>query len=212
MADVTVALVLFYLQYGFRLVVQLRTDMPSRILIPLVLMQYRMDVYLPVVRPLHQLGYDACGFTGAIDVVHHITDAVYDYKTNVGSVVDRLFYNPDTLLRRVFSQSEKFKVLIVPVIRQAGHPQNACHDFQAMVRALLCINIKHFPLIFRQFRHIPQHCAVLQCGGYDSRYIECLFTFGFADGCAEIAQCPNDRTMYFEDFRCFLITFRQAQT
>ena len=58
MADVTVALVLFYLQYGFRLVVQLRTDVPSCVLIPFVLMQYRMDMYLPVVRPLHQLGYD----------------------------------------------------------------------------------------------------------------------------------------------------------
>ena len=121
MADVTVAFVLFYQQYGFRFVVQLRTDMPPRILIPLVLMQYRMDVYLPVVRPLHQLGYDACGFAGAVDVIHHIPYAVYDYKTDVGCVVDSLFHNPDTLLRCVFSQSEKFKVLIVPVIRQTSH-------------------------------------------------------------------------------------------
>ena len=28
--------------------------MPSRILSPFVLVQYRMDMYLPVVRPLHQ--------------------------------------------------------------------------------------------------------------------------------------------------------------
>ncbi len=77
-----------------------------------------MDMYLPVVRPLHQLGYDACRFTGAVDVIYHITDAVYDYKTYVRRIVDSLFHNPDTLFRRVFSQSEKFKILIVPVIWQ----------------------------------------------------------------------------------------------
>ena len=122
MADVTVALVLFYLQYGFRLVVQLRTDMPSRILIPLVLMQYRMDMYLPVVRPLHQLGYDACGFTGAIDVVHHITDAVYDYKPYVRCIIDSLFDNPDALFGRVFPLSENLQMFIVPVIRKTSKP------------------------------------------------------------------------------------------
>lgn len=46
-------------------------------------MQYRMDMNLPVVRPLHQLGYDAGGFTGAVDVVHHIPDAVYDDQPNI---------------------------------------------------------------------------------------------------------------------------------
>lgn len=92
--------------------------MPSRILIPFVLMQYRMDVYLPVVRPLHQFGYDACGFAGAVDVIYHVTVTVYDYKTNVGRIIDSLFDNPDTLFRRVFPQSEKFKVFAVPVIGQ----------------------------------------------------------------------------------------------
>ncbi len=96
--------------------------MPSRILIPFVLVQYRMDMYLPVVRPLHQFGYDACGFAGAVDVIYHVTDAVYDYKTNVGRIIDSLFDNLYTLLRCVFSQGEKLKVLIIPVIRQACHP------------------------------------------------------------------------------------------
>lgn len=77
-ANISVTFVFFYKQYGFRLIIQLRTDMPSRILIPFVLMQYRMDVYLPVVRPLHQFGYDTCGFSGAVDVIYHVTDAVND--------------------------------------------------------------------------------------------------------------------------------------
>ncbi len=78
-----VPLVLFHQQDCFRLVVQFRTNVPSCVLIPLVLMQYRMDMNLPVVRPLHQLGYDAGGFTGAVDVVHHIPDAVYDDQPNI---------------------------------------------------------------------------------------------------------------------------------
>lgn len=151
-------------------------------------------------------------FKRTVDVIYHVTDAIYNYKTDAGRIIDSLFDNLYTLLRCVFPQGEKLKVLIVPVIRQASHPQNAFHDFQAMIRALLCINIKHFPLPVGEFRHIPQHCTILQCGGYDSRNIECLFTFGFADGCAEVTQCSYDRTMHFEDFRCFLITFRQAQT
>ena len=96
--------------------------MPSRIFIPFVLMQYRMDMYLPVVRPLHQSGYDACRFTGTVDVIYHVTDAVYDYKGYVRRIVDSLFYNPDTLFGRVFPQSEKFQMLIVPVIGKPSHP------------------------------------------------------------------------------------------
>ena len=55
LAYVPVALVLFNEQHGFSLVVQLRADMSPCVLIPLVLMEYRVDMYLPVVRPLHQL-------------------------------------------------------------------------------------------------------------------------------------------------------------
>jgi len=153
-----------------------------------------------------------CGFARTVNVIYHITDAVYDYKTNVGCIIDSLLYNPDTLSGRVFPQSEKFEALIVPIIRQVSHPQNTFHYFQTMIRALFRINIKHFPLPVGEFRYIPQHCAILQCSGYNSRNIECLFALGFTDGCAEIPQCPYDGTMYFENLRCFFITFRQAQT
>ena len=96
--------------------------MSPRVLIPLVLVEYRVDMYLPVVRPLHQFGYDACRFTGAVDVIYHVTDAVYDYKGYVRRIVDSLLYNPDTLFGRVFPQSEKFKIFIVPVIGKSCHP------------------------------------------------------------------------------------------
>ena len=121
-AYIPVALVLFHEKNGFRLVVQLRTDMPSCVFIAFVLVEYRMDVYLPVIRPLHQLGYDACRFSRTVDVIYHITDAVYDYKPYVRRIVNSLLYNPDTLFGRVFPQSKKFQMLIVPVIWKPSHP------------------------------------------------------------------------------------------
>lgn len=57
-----------------------------------------------------------CGFARTVNVIYHITDAVYDYKTNVGCIIDSLLYNPDTLSGRVFPQSEKFEALIVPIL------------------------------------------------------------------------------------------------
>ena len=96
--------------------------MPPCVLIALVLVEYRVDMYLSVIRPLHQLGYDTCRFTGTVDVIYHVTYAVYDYKGYVRRIVDSLFDNPDTLFGRVFPQSEKFKIFIVPVIGKPRHP------------------------------------------------------------------------------------------
>ena len=85
-------------------------------------MQYRMDVYLPVIRPLHQFGNNACRFSWTVDVIYHITDAVYDYKPYVRCIIDSLFDNPDTLFRRVFTQSKKLQMFIIPVIRKTSQP------------------------------------------------------------------------------------------
>ena len=43
-------------QYGFRLIVQLRCRYALSHSHPFVLVRYRMDMYLPVVRPHHQFG------------------------------------------------------------------------------------------------------------------------------------------------------------
>ena len=59
-----VVFVRLYLHDCFRLVVQFRADMTTRVLVILVLMQDGMDVYLPVIGPLHEFGYHIGGFTG----------------------------------------------------------------------------------------------------------------------------------------------------
>ena len=168
-------------------------------------------MYLPVVRPLHQFRYDACRFAGAVDVIHHVTDTVYHHQTKVRRMVDCLFDNPYALLRRVFPQGKELKVFVVPVIGQSCHAHDAFHHIQAVVGALLRIHVKHFPLGFGKFSRIPEHRAVLQCRSHDSRHIECLLAFGFADGCAEISQRADNGTFHTEDFRGFFVFSRQAQ-
>ena len=185
--------------------------MSPRILIALVLVEYRVDMYLPVVRPLHQFRYDACRFAGAVDVIHHVTDTVYHHQTKVRRMVDCLFDNPYALLRRVFPQGKELKVLVVPVIGQPCHAHDAFHHIQAVVRALLRIDIQHFPLGFGKLSRIPEHRAVLQSRSHDSRHIECLLALGFADGCAEISQRTDYGTFHAEDFGRFLVFSRQAQ-
>ena len=116
--DVGVALVLLHQQHRLGLVVQFRADVPARVLVTLVLVQYCVDMYLAVVRPLHQLGDDACGFAGAVDVVHHVADAVYHDKSQFRGIVDGLLHSRDAFFRGVLAQGEKFEVLAVPVGRR----------------------------------------------------------------------------------------------
>ena len=54
----------FYLQDGFRLVVEFRADVTTRMFIILVLMQDSMDMNLFVVRPLHEFRDNFGRFTG----------------------------------------------------------------------------------------------------------------------------------------------------
>ena len=53
----------FYLHDCFCLVIQFRADVTTGMFIILVLMQDGMDVYLPVIGPLHEFGYHNGGFT-----------------------------------------------------------------------------------------------------------------------------------------------------
>ena len=54
----------FYLQYGFRLVIEFRADVTTCMFIILVLMQDSMDMDLLVVRPLHEFRDNFGRFTG----------------------------------------------------------------------------------------------------------------------------------------------------
>lgn len=185
--------------------------MPSCVFVALVLVQYRVDVYLAVVRPLHQLGDDACGFAGAVDVIHHVADAVYHDKPQFRRVVDGLFHRCYAFFRGVLAKSEKFEVLAVPVGRQSRHAQDAFHHLETMVRALLGIDVEDFSLVLGQFRRVQQYRAVLQRRRDDGGDVERLLAFRLADGRAEIAQCADDSSVRLQYLGGLLTFHADAQ-
>ena len=71
----------FNLHDGFRLIIEFRADVSTSMFIILVLMQDSMDVYLSVIRPLHEFGDYIGRFTGRIDIIQEITDAIYDHQS-----------------------------------------------------------------------------------------------------------------------------------
>ena len=75
----------------------------------------------------------------------------------------------------------------------------------AMVLALLGINIENFALVRWQICRILQNLVILQCSRNNGGNVECLFALGFACGCAEIAQRPDDRAVYFQNFGGFFV-------
>ena len=65
--------------------------MTACVLVILVLMEDGMDMYLPVISPPHQFGYYIGGFTGRIDVIDEVSDAIDDDQSQVGYHADCLF-------------------------------------------------------------------------------------------------------------------------
>ena len=53
----------FNLHDGFRLIIEFSADVTTGMFIIFVLMQDSMDVYLLVIRPLHEFRYNVSGFT-----------------------------------------------------------------------------------------------------------------------------------------------------
>ena len=81
----------FDLHDGFRFVVEFRADVTTGMFIILVLMQDGMNMDLPVIRPLHEFGDDVGGFTGGVDVVKEITNAIYDDQSQIWYFANSLF-------------------------------------------------------------------------------------------------------------------------
>lgn len=62
--------------------------MPPCIIVSLVEMKERLDVDVLFACPLHQVSDELCGFSGAVDVMHEVTEAINDDKPYIRGVVD----------------------------------------------------------------------------------------------------------------------------
>ncbi len=92
--DHAYSLVLFIhldLHNGLCFIVEFSADVTTSMFIIFVLMKYCMDVNLFVVRPLHEFGDDIGRFTGRIDVIQEITNAIYDDQSQIRYCANGLF-------------------------------------------------------------------------------------------------------------------------
>ena len=106
---IAVEIVFGNLQHRLGLVVQLRTQMPARVVVSLVQMQHRMDVDAPLVRPLHQLRDEVGRLARAVDVVRQIADAVDNDQSEVVKVVNRLLDLPQPLFGGIAAQAQELQ-------------------------------------------------------------------------------------------------------
>lgn len=97
-AAVGINAILCDLQDTLCLVVQLRADMSSGVIIALVEVQHGVQVDVSLASPLHQIAHKACRLGGVVDVEHQVTDAVDDNQAHIGRVVDGMADNLSALV------------------------------------------------------------------------------------------------------------------
>ena len=103
LTDVFIGLVLFHLNDGFCLIVNLCSDMTSGILITLVLMEDCMDVNLIFIRPAHQYGSDLCSLQRSIDIKKKVTHSINDDKSDSLGSCKSTFYDFNAFFRSIFA-------------------------------------------------------------------------------------------------------------
>ena len=150
-------------------------------LVPLVLVQYGVNVDIPFTRPCHQQGDYFRGLAGTVDVIHHVPYSVDDYQPNILGTVNCLPHDCYALFWRVLPQDEELKILMVAVGRQPRHAEAAPCHYLTVVGALLGVNIEYFPFVFGQFRRIVQYRPVFQRSRHDCGDVERLLALGFSD-------------------------------
>ena len=190
---IAVEVVFGNLQHGFGLVVQFRTQMPTRVVVALVQMQHRMNVDAPLVRPLHQLRDEVGRLAGAVDVVRQIADAVDNDQSEVVEVVDCLLDLPQPLFGGITAQAQELQQWRMHIGRQSRQPQNPAQHPLAMEAALLRIDVEDAPLLRRQRGRIVQHRAAGHGCRHDCADIERLLALRLAGRSAEIPQSPDNR-------------------
>lgn len=136
-----------HLKDSLSLVVQFGADMTTGVVIALVEMQNRMDMYLEFIGPFHQLADKVGGFLGAVDVIHQVAHTVDDYKSYTGRVDYRLFNDLKAQSGCKLTQCGELQMLRMSVGRQFRQPQGSLHDFLTMIRTLFGIEIEYSALV-----------------------------------------------------------------
>ena len=187
------------LQHGFGFVVQLRSQMPARIVVALIQVQDGMDMDFTLVRPLHQLRNKVGRFAGAVDVVHQIADAVDHDQSEVVDFIDSLLDLLQPIFGCITTQAQELQQRRMRIGGQSRQPQNPAQHPFAMEAALLRIDVEDAPLLRRQRGRIVQHRAARHSCRHDRANVERLFALRLSGRCAEITQRPHNRIAHAQD-------------
>lgn len=201
-AVVGINAILCDLQDTLRLVVQLRADMPSGVVVSLIEVQHSVQVDVSLACLLHQVAHKACRLGGVVDVEHQVTDAIDDDQAHVGGVVDGMADNLSALIRGSDgSEVAEFQLLGFSVEWQPRQPKNALHHQLAVVRALLGVEVKDITLALGKARPIFQYLSISEGRGYQGTHIESLLRLGFPCRDAEVAERANDGIVHTQHNR-----------
>ena len=81
LTDIGILLVLTDNQHRFCLILQLSTNMATSVVVILVKVEHAMDMQIILARPCHQHRHYVCRLLGIVDVVHQISQSIYDNQS-----------------------------------------------------------------------------------------------------------------------------------
>ena len=82
-----------------------------------------------------------------VDVEHQVPYAVNDDQAKPLLCLQSIFYQSQSEVGTVLSQSEEHKVLTVHVVGQSCKPEDALHHAVTVETALLRINVEYLTLV-----------------------------------------------------------------
>ena len=112
-ADAVVLGILTNNQNGLSLVLQFCTNVTARVVVILVQMQDGVDVEVIYTCPCHEDSHNIRGFLAVVDVIHEVSQSVYDNKTYTIILAQGIVYDGNTQFRSVFSQPPEHEPWVI---------------------------------------------------------------------------------------------------
>ena len=104
----------------------------------------------------------------------------------------------------MLAKSQKLQSVAILIIGKSCQFEDALVHSVAVVVTLLCVNIENLVLVRRETTSVVYHHVAFERSCHNSRKVEGLFTFGFADGGTEVAQSADCDLSNLENFRILL--------
>ena len=121
-------------------------------------------------------------------------------------------YYTKTVCRSMLAKSQKLQSVAILIIGKSCQFEDALVHSVAVVVTLLCVNIENLVLVRRETTSVVYHHVAFERSCHNSRKVEGLFTFGFADGGTEVAQGADCDISNLENFGILLYHIMNAKS